>query len=65
MRKAIRTKYSLIRYYYQSLMQMSLQGGTPVYRPVFFDYPNDAAALLDIENNVLLGKSLKVSVLAT
>lgn len=61
----MRTKYSLIRYSYTNLMHMSMYGGSPVYKPVFFDYPNDIKTFQDIENNVLLGNSLKLSILST
>jgi alpha-glucosidase (family GH31 glycosyl hydrolase) len=39
---AIRTKYSLIRYYYTNLFMMSTQiDPKPFYKPVFFSYPED------------------------
>ena len=41
MRMAMRTKLCLIRYYYTELHALSDLGGYPLYRPLFFDYPND------------------------
>lgn len=64
MRDAILTKYSLIKYYYTHLFQLSVYGGSPVYKPVFFEYPDDINAYGNLTNNVMIGDSLKVSVLA-
>jgi alpha-glucosidase (family GH31 glycosyl hydrolase) len=40
-RTAMRAKLSLIRYYYSLFFLNSMHGGAPVYKPLFFDYPND------------------------
>lgn len=39
-------------------------GGGPVYKPLFFEYPDDMLTYADYENNVMIGSSLKVGVLA-
>src|SRR5690606_19818684 len=61
---AILTKYSLIRYYYSQITKLSVHGGSPFYKPLFFDYPNDMNATKNITYNVMVGDSLKVSVLS-
>ena len=60
----MRVKYCLIRYYYTQMFQISKQGGGPVYKPMFFEFPDDMGSYNDPENNVMIGSSLKVSVLA-
>eukprot|EP00826_Nyctotherus_ovalis_P021366 TRINITY_DN1688_c0_g1_i11.p1 TRINITY_DN1688_c0_g1~~TRINITY_DN1688_c0_g1_i11.p1 ORF type:complete len:843 (+),score=232.08 TRINITY_DN1688_c0_g1_i11:71-2599(+) len=42
-RNALRQKYSILRYYYTKLFEVSLHGGTLV-KPLFFDYPEDDKA---------------------
>ena len=64
MKRAMRTKLCLIRYYYTQFHLQSDIGGGPIYRPLFFDYPTDAKAYENTTNNVLIGPALKVSHLA-
>ena len=64
MRDAILTKYSLIRYYYTQLFSLSTLGGSPFYKPLFFEFPNDINAFNSIKYNVMLGDSLKLSILS-
>jgi len=61
MRSAMRTKYSLLNYYYTELSMLHETGG-PFYKPVFFEFPDDANAYQDQRDNVMLGKALKLSV---
>jgi alpha-glucosidase (family GH31 glycosyl hydrolase) len=64
MRDAILTKYSLIRYYYTQLFSLSVLGGSVFYKPLFFEYPNDINAFSVLKYNVMLGDSLKLSILS-
>lgn len=64
MRIAMRTKYCLLRYYYTHMFMLSKNGGGPFYKPLFFEYPDDINAFNDIQNNIMLGPSLKLSVLS-
>ena len=64
MRIAMRTKYCLLRYYYTNLFTLSMNGGGPFYKPLFFEFPDDPETYTDFENNVMLGSALKLSVLA-
>ena len=64
MKDAIQAKYSLIRYYYTELFLQSRNGGAGVYRPLFFDYPNDMEAYKNVTHNVMIGDSLKLSILS-
>lgn len=57
----MRTKLSLIRYYYTQFHQATEVGGTAIYRPMFFDFPNDPLAYVNTTNNVLIGPALKVT----
>lgn len=64
MRHAINVKYSLIRFYYSEMVQISVDGGA-LYRPMYFDFPNDMKAYENTTNNIMLGASggkAKVSV---
>jgi alpha-glucosidase (family GH31 glycosyl hydrolase) len=64
MRDSIQRKYSLIRYYYTHMTQMSLANNTfyTLYKPLFFAFPDEAGAYKDIVNNVMIGPSIKTSV---
>jgi len=46
MRQAIKTKYTLVRYYYTQLSTLSSVGGA-FFKPLFFEFPSDAQAYLD------------------
>jgi len=39
----MRTKYSLVNYYYTELSMLHETGGS-FYKPVFFEFPDDANA---------------------
>lgn len=66
MRDAIFNKYSLVRYYYTQLFLASW--GTSqnyrkaFYKPVFFEFPEDLNAYDNLQYNVMLGDSLKLSI---
>jgi alpha-glucosidase (family GH31 glycosyl hydrolase) len=55
--------YSLIRYYYSTFAHINQKGGS-FFRPLKFDWASDAKAYVDTHKNILLGKALKVSILA-
>jgi alpha-glucosidase (family GH31 glycosyl hydrolase) len=46
MRKSMRVKYSMVRYYYTQLHSIHRQGGS-LYKPLFFEFPDDDSAYLD------------------
>ena len=60
-RTALRNRYSLIRYYYSQFQNMHLQGGS-FFKPLFFEWPADPLAYVDLEVNIMLGDSLKASI---
>jgi len=64
MKDAIFRKYHLMRYYYTQMSQISYsnQSYYTVYKPLFFEYPDDAGSYNDIANNVMIGKALKTSI---
>ena len=64
MRTAINRKYHLIRYYYSQMSQISIGANTfyTMYKPLFFEFPEDKGAFEDIANNVMIGSAIKVSV---
>lgn len=64
MRSAITTKYSLIKYYYSQFYYLSTYGGAPFYKPLFFEFPDDINAYNNITYNIMLGDSLKLSILS-
>lgn len=61
MKDAIRLKYSLVRYYYTSLFDISTKGTGTFYKPLFFEFPEDNKAFAGIEYNPMLGSALKLS----
>jgi alpha-glucosidase (family GH31 glycosyl hydrolase) len=67
MRNAIRNKYHLIKYYYTQLFMMSAfkptQVTTPFFNALFFEFPDDEEAYKNVQYNIMLGPSLKLSVL--
>jgi len=64
MKEAIYRKYHLMRYYYTQMSQISYGNNTyyTVYKPLFFEFPDDAGAFSDIANNVMIGPALKTSI---
>lgn len=64
MRDSINRKYSLMRYYYTQMTQMALGNNTfyMMYKPLFFEFPEDAGTYQDIVNNVMIGPAIKTSV---
>ncbi|KAF9157282.1 hypothetical protein DFQ26_008903 [Actinomortierella ambigua] len=58
-RKAIQIRYSLMPYLY-TLHTDAHQQGDPVWRPLFFEFPNDGLTL-KIEHQFMMGPSLMVS----
>ncbi|KAG0235892.1 hypothetical protein BGW42_004538 [Actinomortierella wolfii] len=58
-RKAIQIRYSLMPYLY-TLHTIAHQHGDPVWRPLFFEHPNDSITL-KTEHQFMIGSSLMVS----
>ena len=58
-RNAIRQKYSILRYYYTKLFEVSLNGGSLV-RPLFFEYPEDENAYNTRNHVFMIGSSLLI-----
>eukprot|EP00826_Nyctotherus_ovalis_P045551 TRINITY_DN5053_c0_g1_i18.p1 TRINITY_DN5053_c0_g1~~TRINITY_DN5053_c0_g1_i18.p1 ORF type:complete len:797 (+),score=236.90 TRINITY_DN5053_c0_g1_i18:92-2482(+) len=58
-RNAIRQKYSIIRYYYTKLFEVSLNGGMLI-KPLFFEYPKDENAYAFRNKNFMIGSALLV-----
>jgi len=64
MKDAIYRKYHLMRYYYTQMSQASYGNLTfsTVYKPLFFEFPDDDGAYADIANNVMIGPALKTAI---
>lgn len=62
MRNSIMLKYSLVRYYYTYLFLISTQGIGTLYKPLFFEFPDDVNAYQEITKNIMLGPALKLSI---
>ena len=60
-RQAIKLKYSLIRYYYTQLYRVTYQNYGTVFRPMFFEFPEDPNSYVNVTQNVMIGEALKVS----
>lgn len=59
-RNAIRQKYSILRYYYTKLFEVSLEGGSLV-KPLFFEYPNDEKAYGKTDFTFMIGNAVMVA----
>ena len=60
MRYVLRWRYALLRYFYTQMYLSSENGGT-FWRPLFFEFPEEAHAYNDIERNIMIGPSIKFS----
>lgn len=58
-RKMLELRYALLPYLYSEFMKAALEDGS-YFRPLSFDYPNDADAL-NVEDQLLLGEGLMVA----
>lgn len=63
-RNAIRQKYSILRYYYTKLFEVSANGGS-VIRPLFFECPKDAKAHGKRNETFMIGPALMVAPVLT
>lgn len=63
-RSALVNRYSFVKYYYSSFFTLALEGGS-YFKPLFYEYPLDKKAYLDLQVNILLGNALKVSMETT
>jgi alpha-glucosidase (family GH31 glycosyl hydrolase) len=62
MRRAMRTKYSLIRYFYTQLQILSKEGGTFV-KPLWFEFFDDGSETqANMSYDFMLGSALKVAI---
>jgi len=59
-KNTLRQKYSLLRLYYTNMISAHLKGGY-VVGPIFFEFPKDDIAFKELENSLLIGKSVLVS----
>lgn len=53
-------RYKIHAYLY-TLVHQASQTGTPIFRPLFFDYPNDQFSTDNVENEIMIGSSIKLS----
>jgi alpha-glucosidase (family GH31 glycosyl hydrolase) len=60
MRHSIRWRYALLRYYYTQMYLNSINGGM-FWKPLFFEFPNEAGAYEDVERNIMIGPAIKFS----
>lgn len=64
MKYTIQLKYTLLPYFYSELKLVSTFGGS-FFQPLYFEFPTDAKAYEDQENNIMLGPALKASILTS
>jgi alpha 1,3-glucosidase len=57
-REAIVRRYTLLPYYY-TLFHESEKNGSPVMRPLFFEYPQDTSTY-SVQSEFLIGKDLLI-----
>ena len=57
---AMQIKLALVPYYYTEMSLLNKEGGA-FYRPLFFDFPNDTNAYMNLTHNVMLGSGMKAS----
>ena len=60
MRYILRLRYTLLRYFYTQMYLASENGGT-LWKPLFFEFPEEIHAYSDIERNIMIGPSIKFS----
>lgn len=63
-REALINRYSFIKYYYSAFYMLSLEGGS-FFKPLFYEYPQDPKAFIDVQVNILLGDALRLSMETT
>ncbi|KAG0380562.1 hypothetical protein BGX24_007249 [Mortierella sp. AD032] len=59
-RQALQIRYSLLPYLY-TLFDRAHKSGNPVWRPLFFGFPQDPSFVLKIDRQFLLGDAILVS----
>jgi alpha-glucosidase (family GH31 glycosyl hydrolase) len=59
-RKDIKVRYSLIRYFYSQLFLISLNEKGGFFKPVMFEFPEEKDSYFDIENRIMLGDSILI-----
>lgn len=57
---AIKQRYVYLRYFYTLLFEATKNGGT-MFRPLFFEFPEDEGAYQGYEHSFMVGKALKVT----
>jgi hypothetical protein len=60
----MQNKLGMIRYYQTQLTHIHRNGGA-FYKPMFFEFPDDAGAYEALQLNIMLGSSIKLSVQST
>jgi len=60
MRRAIRWRYALLRYYYTQMYINSIEGGM-FWKPLFFEFPEDPKVYSELDSNIMIGSALKLS----
>lgn len=63
-RDALINRYNFIKYYYSAFYMMYLEGGS-FFKPLFYEYPQDPKAFVDVEVNILLGDAMRLSMETT
>lgn len=53
-------RYKLHTYLY-TLVHLASLNGKPIFRPLFYDYPEDPRAYNDVHENGMLGDAIKFS----
>ena len=59
-KKDIKYRYSLIRYFYSQLFLISLNEKGSFFKPVMFEYPNDIYSYEDIESKIMIGEAFLI-----
>eukprot|EP01022_Parablepharisma_sp_SALTPOND_P033469 TRINITY_DN887_c0_g1_i1.p1 TRINITY_DN887_c0_g1~~TRINITY_DN887_c0_g1_i1.p1 ORF type:complete len:1932 (-),score=137.28 TRINITY_DN887_c0_g1_i1:11681-17392(-) len=59
-KRAILTRYSLIRYFYSDYMRVVLEGGA-IIRPLLFDFPTDFNTYKILDETFMFGYAIKVT----
>ncbi len=59
-RMSLRQKYSLLRLYYTRMIQVHMAGGY-VVGPSYFEFPTDDTAFSELEQSIMVAKSVLVS----
>ena len=59
-KKDIKYRYSLLRYFYSQLFLISLNEKGSFFKPILFEFPDDKYSYEDIESKIMIGEAILI-----